>query len=75
MELITIQVKDKQRKRFLLQLLAELNFVDILPNASNLTAEERRFVANLRASLQDVALHREGKIQLKTAQQLMANAL
>lgn len=72
MELITIQVKDKQRKRFLLQLLAELNFVDILPNASNLTAEERRFVANLRASLQDVTLHQAGKIQLKTAQQLIA---
>lgn len=72
MEIITIQVNDKHRKRFLLQLLAELNFVDILPNASNLTAEERRFVVNLRTALQDVALHQQGKIKLKTAQQLIA---
>jgi len=72
MELITIQVKDKQRKRFLRQLLAELHFVDILPNASNLTTAERRFVASLRTALQDGALHQAGKIQLKTAQQLIA---
>ena len=72
MEIITVQVNNKQHKRFLLQLLAELKFVDILPNASNLTAEERRFVTNLRAALGDVALHQQGKIKLKTAQQLIA---
>ncbi len=72
MDIITVQVNDKQRKRFLLQLLAELDFVDILPNASNLTAEERRFVSNLRTAFKDVALHQQGKIQLKTAQQLVA---
>jgi len=43
-----------------------------LPSASDLTDEERRFMADLLAALRDVELHQEGKIQLKTAQQLIA---
>jgi hypothetical protein len=72
METVVLHIKDAKRKRFLLQLLAELDFIEIKPLASQLTAEEQRFIANLRSALRSVELHQQGKVQLKTAQQLLS---
>ena len=72
MDTLVVQIKDSKRKRFLLQLLAELDFVEIKPFASHLTADERRFITSIRSGLGEISQHQKGKIQLKTAQELIS---
>ena len=39
--------------------------------ATKLTAKQRKWVENFKASLDEVDLHLHGKIKLKTAEQLL----
>lgn len=83
---LSIQVKDDSKIVFLLQLLRELDFVEVLSQSSNgpangtakpakkkkRTPEQQAFVDGLRESLEQVELHLQGKIKLRTAREAFA---
>ena len=84
---ININVKDESRLDFLLQLLRELNFVEVMPmpnknghapaiaqnNPTNeLTAKQQVFAEGLLGALKEVELHKQGKIKLKTLEEALA---
>lgn len=56
-----------------MELTRELDFIviDEKKTAKKLTAKQKKWVENLKTSLNEVELHTQGKIKLKTAQQLL----
>ncbi len=54
-------------------LAKELDFVvvDEKKTGKKLTAKQRKWVEDFKASLNEVELHTQGKIKLKTAQELL----
>ena len=58
---------------FFIQLARELDFIviDEKKTSKKLTAKQKKLVEDFRVGLQEVDLHTQGKIKLKTAQQLL----
>lgn len=74
-EELVIRLKNKRKRKFLLELLDELDFVEVVksPNGKNgkqtkqkFTPEQQEFIDGLKQSLQEVELHQQGKLKLKT---------
>ena len=79
-EQLVIRLKDTRKRKFLLELLGELDFVEIVksPNGERdtqpkkkFTPEQQEFVDDLKESLRQVDLHLQGKIELQSADELI----
>lgn len=77
---MVITLKDARKRKFLLELLGELDFVEVAqsPNGKNakkakkkFTPEQQEFIDDLKQALLDVELHQQGKIQLKDAREFL----
>jgi hypothetical protein len=87
MEQIVIQLNDVSKKDFLIALLKELAFVEVLNLSSkvngttgteaklgkrlNLSPKKRALVEDIKEALREVELHEQGKIKLQTWQEFM----
>ena len=79
---IQIQVNDDSKLDFLLQVLHEFSFVEVLsplngaaktaPKKKKLTAFQLQEAAEIREALEQVELHLQGKIKLKTLEEVLA---
>ena len=63
---------------FLAELLAKFDFVEIVnppnlpsPKKRKWTKEQQQFYEDLKASFEEMELHRQGKIQLQTADEMI----
>ncbi len=78
MQQFIINVREENLS-FFSELLAQFDFVEIVqpkvfahPKKKVRTKEQQEFVDDLKQSMLDVELHRQGKIQLQTADELIA---
>lgn len=79
---IQIEIHDEQKVDFLLQLLREFSFVEVLsssngaaktaPKKKKLTAFQLKEAAEIREALEQVELHIQGKIKLQSAREFLA---
>lgn len=71
---IVVKVPDEQYS-FLMKLLRNLSFVKAEPvkqaKPKKMTPEQQEWVDGMREALHEVELHQQGKIQLKSARQLL----
>lgn len=80
MQQLILNIKDESQLPFLTELLAHFDFVEVLkPQNGNgqkrkrkLTAAEQEFVDGLKQALREVELHQQGKIQLPTLEEVLA---
>jgi hypothetical protein len=71
MKQLTLEIQDDQYE-FFMQLVNHLPFVKVVENTpKKLTKKQKAFVENLKSALKEVELHQEGKIQLKTLEQVI----
>lgn len=70
MQQLIIQVKDASKQQFLLTLLQEFDFVEIV-NVKEFTPEKEAFVEGLRNALEEVDEHLKGKKSLQTANEFL----
>ena len=57
-----------------MELLGSFDFVKVADNKGkpiNLSAKQKKFVDDLKHSLDEVELHRQGKIKLQTAREFL----
>ena len=69
---VTINIPDNKLPFFML-LAKELDFVVVnkQKTAKKLTAKQKKWIEDFRVALHEVELHSQGKIKLKTAEQLL----
>jgi hypothetical protein len=71
MKQLTLEIQDDQYE-FFMQLVNRLPFVKVAEDTpKKLTKKQKEFVENLKSALKEVELHQEGKIQLKTLQEVI----
>jgi hypothetical protein len=79
-EELVIRIKNRRKRKFLLELLDELDFVEVVesPNGKNgeqakqkFTPEQQEFIEGLKRSLREVELHQQGKIELPTLKEVL----
>jgi len=70
MERLILNITDSKKLPFLKELLKRMEFVEIVPK-KKYTAREKEILADLEESVKQVNLHKEGKIKLKTIQELL----
>ena len=63
---VLIDVKDSKAD-FVLELLGSLSFVKAEP----ISAQKAKFIKEFKASVDEVILAKQGKVKLKTAEQLL----
>ena len=70
---LTINIPDNKLPFFFL-LAKELDFVVVDEKKTNkkLTAKQKKWVEDFRTALHEVDLHTQGKIKLKSAEQLLS---
>ena len=80
---LQIQVNDAGKLDFLLQLLREFSFVEVLlpsngaaskaaPKKKQLTPFQLKEAAEIREALEEIELHVQGKIKLQSAREFLA---
>lgn len=76
---LTIKLKDEQKEGFLLELLAALDFVEVVKarkkskaNQAARSTEEQVFLEEFKQSLHEVDLAVQGKIKLKSLKEVLA---
>lgn len=82
---VSIRINDESKLDFLLQLLREFQFVEVLPlskektkhaspaaRRKKRTPEQEEFIEDIRQGLLEVEQYRQGKIQLQTLQEFLA---
>jgi hypothetical protein len=70
MEQIILNIKNKSKLPFLKELLHHLDFVEI-SEQGNLSDKETGILEDLDRCVEQVNLHKEGKIKLKTIQEAL----
>lgn len=72
MEQILVKNIPKSKLGFFVELVKNLGFtIESKPNEKKLSSKEQQFVDGLKDSLNQVEQHMQGKIKLKTADQLL----
>jgi len=66
---IVLDIKDN-KVEYILQILKQYTFVKVKPVADK-KAAKAKFLKDLEDSVKEVNLHREGKIQLKSAKEFL----
>ena len=70
MEQLVLNVINKSKLNFLKELIKHLDFVEIAETPKH-TAKEKKILKDLEKSVAEVKLHQEGKIKLKSLQQVL----
>ena len=65
MERLILNVTNKNKLPFLRELLKHMEFVEVIEQ-KKFTAKEKRILADLDEAVEQVNLHKKGKIKLKT---------
>jgi galactokinase len=66
---LTLNIKDKSRAPFLMELLKSLDYVSEVKEVK--TKRKSRVISDLKKSLEEVKLYEEGKIKLQTFDELL----
>jgi len=69
MESMTIKIKDSKKVKFIRNLLNEFNFVEVIENKNGKHSSELK--QRLREGFHAIRLHEEGKIKLKSGQDIL----
>ncbi|MBX9781662.1 MAG: hypothetical protein K2X48_00075 [Chitinophagaceae bacterium] len=69
MDEITIQVKNKKKLPFLKELLAQMDFVEVV--AEKKEARKKEILADLKESVDFVNAYKKGKTKTKSLKQLL----
>lgn len=88
MERFTVQLTDERKRDFFLELLESLDFVQVVRTTNGhaakenlqtahakkkpLSAKKRALVESIKEGLREVELHQQGKIQLQSAKEFIA---
>lgn len=70
---LILNIKNDSKLPFLKELLKRMEFVEVIDPASKkkLTAKEKKILKGLEDAVEQVNLHKQGKIKLKTVQQVL----
>ena len=72
MEHLILHVKNKSKIPFLKELLKHMEFVEVIePGSKKLTGKEKKILKGLEEAVQQANLHKKGKVDLKTIQQVL----
>jgi len=72
MEQLILHIKNKSKMPFLKELLKHMEFVEVVePVQKKLTTKEKKILKGLEEAVEQVNLHKKGKAQLKTIQQVL----
>lgn len=70
MERLILDITNKSKVPFLKELLKHLEFVRVV-ESHKFTAKEKKILADLDEAVEQVNLHKKGKIKLKSIQQVL----
>jgi hypothetical protein len=70
MEHLILNIKNKRKMPFLKELIKSLDFVEIV-EPKKYTAKEKKILADLEEAVEQINLHKKGKVKLKTIQQVL----
>ena len=71
MKQIVLNIPDN-KFQFFLELLSNFDYIKIAESKTpKLSAKQKEFVEDLKESLKEVELHRQGKIKLQTAREFL----
>lgn len=72
MERLILNIKHKSKVPFLKELLKHMDFVEVIdPDSKKLTTKEKKILKGLKEAVREVNLHKNGKADLKTIQQVL----
>ena len=61
-----VTVKDESKADFIWEHLNEFKYLKVEKRKKKLSAEDKRILDGIEESVQEVVLHRQGKIKMKT---------
>ena len=67
---LILNIKDQSKLSFLMELLNRMEFVEVV-EPKRFTSKEKKILADLDEAIDQVKLHQEGKIKLKTIQEVL----
>lgn len=67
---LILNIKDQSKLSFLMEILKRMEFVEVV-QSEKYTAKEKKILADLDKAVEQVKLHKAGKIKLKTIQELL----
>ena len=70
MEHLILNIKNKGKMPFLMELLKHMEFVEIV-EPKKFTAKEKKILADLDEAVEQVNLHKKGKAKLRTLQEVL----
>lgn len=70
MEQLVLHIKRKNKLPFIKELLQAFDYVEVL-ESKQLSVKEKKWLAGLEKSVEQVNLHKQGKTKLKSAKQLL----
>ncbi len=70
MEQLVLHIKKKNKLPFIKELLKAFDYVEVL-EAKELSPKEKKWLAGFEKAIEQINLHKQGKIKLKTAKQLL----
>jgi hypothetical protein len=70
MERLILNIKNKSKLPFLKELLKRMEFVEVI-ESPKLTPKEKKILSELDEAVEQVNLHKKGKIKLKTIQKVL----
>ena len=68
---ILIRIKNRRKVSFIKELLGSFNYVELKDFEKEFTPAEKKVLKGLKQSFKEVKLAEQGKIKLKTLQQLL----
>ncbi len=67
---LILNIKDQSKLTFLMEILNRMEFVEVVePN--KFSPKEKKILADLDGAVDEVKLHQDGKIKLKTIQEVL----
>ena len=70
MSQLVVSLKNEHKRDFLIELLRQFDFVDVVQEL-NLSKKELELLNRFKIAAHDIALHQAGKMKLKTAKELL----
>ena len=70
MSQLVVSLKNERKRDFLIELLRQLEFVDVVQELE-LSKKELELLSRFKAAAKDIVLHQAGKKKLKTAKELL----
>jgi hypothetical protein len=68
---ILVRIKNKRKVSFIKELLQSFSFVELKEMEKEFSPGDKKLLRGLKQSFKEVKLHQQGKLKLKTFQQLI----